>query len=519
MAIVTETIRVVTTGANAGTQNLTIQVNTATGAGVNPLSIPIIGTAAGSSAVTAYLDSHSLTSNVADIVWQATNGQIAVAPYTVTAYNSSPTNTRGWPGFGSLLGTTAGVNSLVFNEVVPNYPISPFCEPNNVSSCGGGYKKNPMVAVQQTAGGGGATPLDLAGTSTNNSSGNFPGFILSGVTTLVVGTSGTYTLYVNYANVSAFAVYIGNGATFSSASAYGGNGGGNPFPGTGPKSGAPLAIVSTNTSAAAHPAVVSTYVTFPTPGIYTIEFVYNQYLSCQFSYDNNSYFQITYIAGAQNQNAGNQGPGIGFQSFPVTAAVAPPTGAAPSGDLRLTPTGGAAGLKVQGQTDTLTLTVQNVPYTSIPYCPIFEGTAGSLFVYNNAGNTFTFQTYNGNAVDTTAAANNAFTVAGSNTSGIFSVAPSGSAFALKYNGGAFSFIVPGSQISTTDLTLTADDISWYFNTDQSFDLFTPVSGSGGIAYSIAVDFMTKPTVKSVSPASLNATGVAQAITINLNKPM
>src|SRR5271157_6607830 len=118
MAIVTETIRVVTTGANAGTQNLTIQVNTATGAGVNPLSIPIIGTAAGSSAVTAYLDSHSLTSNVADIVWQATNGQIAVTPYTVTAY-SGPTNLRGWPGaFGSVLGTTAGVNSLVFNEVV-----------------------------------------------------------------------------------------------------------------------------------------------------------------------------------------------------------------------------------------------------------------------------------------------------------------------------------------------------------------------------------------------------------------
>src|SRR5271170_5041554 len=110
MALVTETIRVVTTGANAGTQNYSVQVNTATGAGVNPLSVPIIGTAAGTSTITAFMDSHSLTSNNAEITWQATNGPIAVTPYTVTAYSNTGL-VRGRPTLnGSVLGTTAGVN-------------------------------------------------------------------------------------------------------------------------------------------------------------------------------------------------------------------------------------------------------------------------------------------------------------------------------------------------------------------------------------------------------------------------
>ena len=526
MAIVTETIRVVTTGANAGTQTYSVQVNTTTGAGVNPLSVPIIGTAAGSSTVTAFMDSHSLTSNPAAIVWQPTNGQIAVTPVTIKTYSNN-NKTRGWPG---SLQTTASdegrtsfpytttSNSLVFNQVIQNYPITPFCLPNNVSSCGGGYKTDPMVALQQTTGGAWSSNIAINGTTTNGSSGNFNGFVLDMTGSFVVSTPGTYTFYMNFANVSSCALWVGGGATFSSVNFNGGNTG-NPFPSTGPTTGLPIAIAATNMGATSHPPVVSSYITFPTAGIYPFEAVYNQYLSCQFSYDNNSYFQITYLSGAQNQNAGNQGPGIGFQSFPVSQSTAPPAGATPTGALRLTPTGGAAGLKIQGSTDTLTLTVQNVPYTSIPYCPIYEGTAGSLFVYNNVANTFTFQTYNGDAVNTTSAATNVFSITGSNTSGIFSVTPSGSAFALGYNGGAFSFIVPGSQIATTDLTITADDIAWYDGTNKSFDLFTPVSGSGGIAYAIAVDFMTKPTVKSVSPASLNATGLSQAITINLSKPM
>src|SRR5271168_4873062 len=385
MALVTETIRVVTTGANSGTQNYSVQVNTATGAGVNPLSVPIIGTAAGSSTVTAFMESHSLTSNAAQIVWQPTNGQIAIqTPFTISTYSNN-SQTRGWPGSlqtaSSDEGRTAfpystpGVNSLIFNEVVANSPINPFCRPNNVSGCGGGYKTNPMLAVNQTTTGVFSAAITIGGTTTNNSSGNFDGFVLNFASAFVVATPGTYTFYMNYANVSSCAMWIGGGATFSSQNYNGGNTG-NAFPATSPTNGYPLAIAATNMSAVSHPNAVSSYITFPTAGVYPIEVVYNQYLSCQFSYDNNSFWQCTYLSGAQNQNVGQSV--VGSQHLPVSASVAPPAGSTPTGDLRLTPTGGAAGLKIQGSTDTLTLTIQNVPYTSIAYCPILEGTSGSL---------------------------------------------------------------------------------------------------------------------------------------------
>lgn len=529
MALVTETIRVVTTGVNPQTQNFSVQVNTATGAGVSPLSVPLVGINSGSDSVTAFLDSHSLTSNQASVVWQAKNGAIATTPVTIKTYSNNGF-TKGYAGLqtsASDQGRTAFpyttvANSLVFNQVVANYPINGFTAINNVG-VGGGYKLNPMVAVEQTNTGTYASNLVINGTAGNNSSGSFPGFVLDCTTTLVVATPGTYTFYMNYANVSSCALYIGGGATFSSVSFNGGNLSGSGttlFPSTGPSTGYPLACCATNPSSASQPSTVSSYITFPVAGIYPIEAYYNQIFSCQFSFNHNSFWQLTYLSGTQNQNVGIGSSGIGFQSFPVAQAIAPPTGATPTGDLRLTPTGGSAGLKIQGQSDTLTLTIQNVPYTSINYMPILEGTAGALFVYNS-GTAFNFQTYNGNAVDPTAAASSVFSITGSNSAvnGLFTVTPQSGAFKLNYNGGAFAFAVPGSQIATSDLTLTADDIAWYLGSNKSFDLFTPVGGAGGTAFSIAVDYMTKPTVKSVAPASLQANGANQALTINLSKPM
>ena len=86
MAIVTEAIVVTVAAgsANPHTYNYSVQVNTDTGAGVNPLSVPLVGTNAGTDTIVATMPSHSLTSNNAEITWQATNGQIAVTPYTVT---------------------------------------------------------------------------------------------------------------------------------------------------------------------------------------------------------------------------------------------------------------------------------------------------------------------------------------------------------------------------------------------------------------------------------------------------
>jgi len=254
---------------------------------------------------------------------------LSIGPVTVHTYSNNP-QTRGWPGglytvSSPAQGTapartafpysTAGVNSLVFNQVEANYPINGFSAQTN-NGVGGGYKLNPMVAVNQTASGIYSQSITLAGTQCNEQSGNFDGFVLDAQTTLTVTTAGYYTFYVDYANVSSFAVYIGGGATFSSTSWNGGNGG-NAFPSTGPVGGDPLAIVSTNMSSTAHPLVVSSYIYFPAPGTYNIECVYNQYLSTQFSYDNNGYFQITWLAGKQNQAVGAQGPGLGTQFLPT----------------------------------------------------------------------------------------------------------------------------------------------------------------------------------------------------------
>ena len=100
MALVQETIRVVTTGANAGTRNFPVTVNTVTGAGTLPLSIPVIGTDAGTSTVQAFMDTHSLSSNQAEIAWQPTAGPSTVAiqtPFTIFTYSNNG-KTRGWPG-------------------------------------------------------------------------------------------------------------------------------------------------------------------------------------------------------------------------------------------------------------------------------------------------------------------------------------------------------------------------------------------------------------------------------------
>src|SRR5271163_4315679 len=97
MAIVTETIRVVVTGANPQTLTFSIPVDTSTGAGVNPLSIPLPGTNAGTDTITAFMDSHSLTSNASTVVWQPTNSPIAVGGITMDAWNNSA-QTKGWPG-------------------------------------------------------------------------------------------------------------------------------------------------------------------------------------------------------------------------------------------------------------------------------------------------------------------------------------------------------------------------------------------------------------------------------------
>jgi len=535
MAIVTETIRVVVTGANPHTLTFSVPVDTSTGAGVSPLTIPLTGTNSGTDTVTAYMDSHSLTSNQSTLVWQATNGPIAVGPITMDAY-ANPSQTRGWPGgfytgassFGRTfpyLNAAPGANSLILNQVFPNYPINGFNnQPTNIGP-GGGYKLCPTVVVQQTSTGAYSSSLAIAGTSDGDSGhadngSSHPGFVLSVYGSIVVKTAGTYTVYGNQANVGALALWI-PGTTVSSSNGENiTNSNTNAFPAASPKFGyTPLCVVNTNHSKAA--AVVSAYITFPKAGVYSFEAVFNQWSEQQFGGDNNSYFQFTYLSGTQTQSVGSGNGNIGVQFFPVSISTAPPSGSTPTGALRLTPVGGSTNLVIQGTSTNLTLTIQNVVYTSIPYVPLLEGTSGSMFIYNS-GSQFVFPTYNGNVVNTTAAASNIFSITANNSAiaGILAVSSSGAApapFLFSYNGGAFTFATPGAQISSSSVTITADDIAWFDPNGTKFDTFN--GGAGSIAFSIDVDYMTKPTVASVSPSTLNANGIAQAVQINLSKPM
>src|SRR5271166_1902392 len=548
MATVQETISVAIGGVNAQTLTYTVPVDTSTGMGANAVSITYIATHSGTDMVSATMPSHAgvPVSNTVDVVVQPTSGSIALGPVTINTYGN-PSAVRGWPG-GLLTGAVGdgsgrvfpyinsapGANSLVWNQVIQNYPISPYCAPNNVSSCGGGYKVLPQVVVNQTAGGGFSNTITIAGANAVVDNGsNHPGYLLDGVSNLIVATKGTYTFYINYADVSSYAFYMANGSqpgqtyTISNVSALSGGNAWQPYPSTSPLKGYKLVIADTNESAIAHPAVDSVYITFNAPGIYPIEVIYNQYYNIQFSGDNNGYFQITYLAGTQSQSAGNQGPGIGTQNYPVGLSIAPATGAAPTGDLRITPTGGAPNLVVQGQTVSLMLTVQNITYSSIPYMPILEGTSGYMTI-TNSGSNFNFQTYNGSPVDTTAAASSVFAVTGTNTSGLFNVTATGATpapFRLNYTGGAFSFITTGTDIASTDLTIIADDIAWFdpslpSTSAPAFDTFAASGGAGGTSFTIDVDFMVKPTVASVSVPSggLIASGKPQAISINLSQP-
>src|SRR5580658_5123609 len=100
MATVSETIVVTVSGVNGPlTKDYSILVNTTTGAMVSPpLTISYTGTAAGTDQIVATMPSHSLTSNTAEIAWQATNLSIAISPVTMNVYPNS-SQTAGYVGF------------------------------------------------------------------------------------------------------------------------------------------------------------------------------------------------------------------------------------------------------------------------------------------------------------------------------------------------------------------------------------------------------------------------------------
>jgi hypothetical protein len=164
----------------------------------------------------------------------------------------------------------------------------------------------------------------------------------------------------------------------------------------------------------------------------------------------------------------------GNPSSPVQASITPSWTVYTNGALRTVPSSGS------------------IP----PYgVPLVEGTPGSLPIYNDPSNpVFNFQTYNGAAVDKTAAFTADFSFTGDNSaySGVVSFGFDGTNYNVSYNGGSVA-----SGVALTNLTITDDDIAWYNGTNNSFDTY----GSGKSLVLPAV-YLLQTTVGSVNPTTV-----------------
>jgi hypothetical protein len=489
-------------------------MNTATGGTLTglPVSIPLTGANAGTDTIVAALSSHSLTSNSAEITWQPTNGPIALAgPVTVYFYPQTGSLPGTFPyTFGGLptsTGAQTGLNSLMFND--PGTP-----GPNK-------FGWDPYAYPMYYA------TLNSAGTIISRTqlptsyfpSGSSANYCMAVIGYFVVKTAGNITFNISQDDGMFFAIgpsisgpggvasYV-SGQTVITTSAVKTAKLGLALSGA-----HPLAGYNAQTTVQGGPFVVN----FSQPGVYPFEFDYCNWTS---GGGDTETLCVTTTYG---------------NIPPTSLASAPPTGPVPTGQLQLTPTGGTAGLEVQGTVDSLQLSITGVPYTTIPYIPILEGVAGDINIYDSAtSNVFNFGgvTYPENspgpsppwgvapsAADALAA--NVVSLSGDNTAwqGLFTLAYSGTSpsgyYTLNYTGGSVA-----SGVDVTNLTITAYDIAWYDRYSGNIDLFTASSG-GVLQYPIQIAYMVMPVRSqiTVSGGPLLANGTAQTLTINLPKLM
>ena len=226
-----------------------------------------------------------------------TPNSITTSPITVKVYSSSG---AGWRGLGGSLLSTNVVNTPVFNQVIPNYPVNGFALTRTTSILGitltgtyGGYKLNPMVAVETTANGQFLDTVTLAGTTST--------FTMDMTGQFYVPSAGTYTFYVNYANYSSWAFYcqgatLHGGQTPPSLNTISTGDGNTPFPSTGPTTSyAKLGEQSKDDGS--HPTPSTIIVSFSAGGYYGWEAVYTQTSAISPSGEANGYFQITTMDG------------------------------------------------------------------------------------------------------------------------------------------------------------------------------------------------------------------------------
>ena len=516
MATVSENIIVTVTGANPQTFNTSVLMNTATGTTVSglPLSIPLTGINSGLDTVVATMPSHSLTSNPAEISWQPTNGPIALAgpvsaffyPHVADRF-SNPANgifTYYYAGTAispalpvTFAGSVTNINSLLFND--PTVPGNPPL----------GYGFDPDVYPMYTA------VLNSAGAIINHVqmpnfgfTGPGPAYCMVATGYFVVAAAGNITFNISHDDGMFFAIgpsiagpvgvanYV-SGPTINLDS-------GVATAKLGLAFGGAQKIAGNNT--AGYFQNEQYVISFSAPGVYPFEFDYCQY--------------IVYETLCVSTTHGNIPP--------ISLSAPPPTGATPSGQLQLTPTGGVPGFEIQGTSDSLHLAISGVTYTAIPYIPVLEGVTGGVSLYDNASlpqfdfGSVVYPPVGGVPITAGAAIQaSVVSLSGDNTAwqGLFELnydnnPPTGFYF-LAYSGNP---VVP--NVDVTNLLITANDIAWYDSANNSVDLFT-VSSGGDLQYPIQIAYMVMPDRSGITVGGgpLLANGTAQTLTVNLPKPM
>lgn len=503
-----ETITVTVGGANPQTIPVTVPVNTSTGTG--SATFTYTGTSGGTDTLTGRgtIAGASYTSNTAEVAWQPTNGQIQIGPVTAYMWNDSNHSDaiKDYPKFNPIdpaVGTV-GVSGYVARNNSNGLAILSTNPTNNsggygylnsasgnslIFDAGGiGNSNNPVWSVLNSAG----TTVNTTTPFSVNTD-----FNMVLLCNLIVPTAGNHVIGVQ--NKHQVLVGIGGlfgGTSFASA----------PFLTTttatqgqtiSAYSGYPLLPPYPENDIGYPQPITTNTINFPSAGIYPME------VGWDYWYHSGRTMSIVFD---------------GSTVCPATSVVSPPPASSPTGSLTITPAGGVTNFQFTGNSITLTVNVSGVTYTSKSYCPVLEGTTGNLHLYNS-GSTYTFPTYNGQAVNKTAYPSAGFQLSSTDNNsylGLFTVSYDGTNFLLNYNGNSANTTSTSRAVSTS-LVVSADDVAWFNSVTNSFDLFAPSGTVGGISFNFEVDYANKPSVASISPTTIAATGGALTLVISLNK--